>query len=159
MYKQRSRGFVTAVFVAVLLSVMQESVDELGSENIQGVTPILKLCPASGPSIAIVFSSDLWELHEQTLEQGGGAKFTPFLALLYNKSPFDLFFPSLLLMHFFMSSELASARRMGSMSWLVAQPWPGPPAVDGASSRVPRAAPPCVWLLPTRCFKINSFKG
>lgn len=54
------------VFVAVLLSVMQESVDELGSENIQGVTPILKLCPASGPSIAIVFSSDLWELHEQT---------------------------------------------------------------------------------------------
>lgn len=52
--------------LAVLLSAMQESVDELGSENIQGVTPILKLCPASGPSIAIVFSSDLWELHEQT---------------------------------------------------------------------------------------------
>lgn len=153
---------------------MQESIDELGSENIWGGFWILNsnieglresLCPGSGPSIVFVLSSDSWELQEQPLEQGWEAKNMPFLAppSLDNKSPFYLFFPSLFITHFFMSSKPASARRMGNVSWTVPQPWRGAPVVDAVSlrarTRVPTTALPCAWLLPIRCFKINAVKG
>lgn len=108
--------------------------------------------------------SDSWELHEQPLEQGGEIKNMPFFAPAPpKKSPLDSFFPGLLIVRFFMSSEVASARRMGSVSWMVSQPWHKAPAVDAVSlrarTRVPTTALLCAWLLLIRCCKINAVKG
>lgn len=61
-----------------------------------------------------------------------------------------------------MSSELTSARRMGSVSWMVPQPRHREPAVDavslGARARVPTAALLCAWLLPVCSFGINAVR-